>query len=139
MHISELHLTLAITAEGSPAVLYIGWSREEAEAKRLAAGLDIREVGVSSHPAILMPRFPIEEAALIEDRAQEGERARNRAAALRAKRIAELEAQGEQLVAELATLRQPETGTIVPEPATPPAPEPEAEAKRARGRARRGE
>lgn len=106
MHVADCYLTLAITAKGEPKLLYLGANPGEAEAARLKAGADIAEVGVCAHPMVLMPRFPILEAAEQKARKESAQIAEDRRAKVLALEADKAEAAAKELLAKAKSIRK---------------------------------
>src|SRR5262245_27164155 len=119
MKISDLYLTLGITAGGQARVLYAGDDATRANTAMARAGKEYVEVGVVPHPQIVFPRNPSAEQQMFEDRAKAH---RRRIEAELAERIAKIKAKNEEArklsaeaQAEEAALKQELSGAPAPE------------------------
>ena len=107
MHLTDLHITVAVTPQDDVQVLYAGVDITQAQKRLAAASTDFREVGVLSHCPPVMPRFPIEEAADALARASAAEDRANAEHLARQKTIADKRALAHRLTAEAAALETP--------------------------------
>ncbi len=104
--IQDLYITPAVLADGTVKILYAGLDAAKAQASYSSAGPECAEVGVISHPQVVFPRRPAEEARQIKEASELAAR-RESADADRAKALAAAkDAQAKQLSEEARAIRK---------------------------------
>jgi predicted exporter len=104
--IQDLFITAAVLADGAVKILYAGLDATKAQAVYAAAGVECAEVGVISHPQVVFPRRPAEEARLEKEAAEAAAR-RESAEADRLKALATAkEAESTRLAVEAKAIRK---------------------------------